>query len=159
LVDHHASQCGFCTPGFVMSLFAGYQQEVKSGRNALATLLAGNLCRCTGYSAITNAAEKALGARVGKNCFDARERQLIDRLRQIERRQSVHVVSDGRRYFAPRSLDEAAWLFKRHPKATLVAGATDVGLFVTKQHRRLDTLIDLGKIEELARISRSEGGL
>ena len=159
MVDHHASQCGFCTPGFVMSLFAGYQEELKPERNVIDTLLAGNLCRCTGYTAIINAAEKALGPRVGKNCFAARERQLIDQLRQIKHGEDVHVESDGRRYIAPNSIDKLARLLRRYPKATLVAGATDVGLFVTKQHRRLDTLIDLGKVKELARISHNKNGL
>src|SRR5690348_10952136 len=60
MVDHHASQCGFCTPGFVMSLFAGGREGVTPERTAIATLLAGNLCRCTGYTAIIQAAEQAL---------------------------------------------------------------------------------------------------
>jgi len=80
-------------------------------------------------------------------------------LRKIHRREGVHVESDGRRYIAPSSIDELTRLLKRYPKATLVAGATDVGLLVTKQHRRLDTVIDLGKVKELARISHDRNGL
>jgi xanthine dehydrogenase small subunit len=159
MVDHHASQCGFCTPGFVMSLFAGYQEELNPERDVIDTLLAGNLCRCTGYSAIIKAAEKALGPRSGGNCFAARERQLVGRLRQIKRGDGLHVELDRRRYIAPKSIDELARLLRRYPKATLVAGATDVGLLVAKQHRRLDTLIDLGKVKELARISHGRNGL
>src|SRR5262249_44558490 len=150
MVDHHASQCGFCTPGIVMSLFAGSRQQAEPERNAIDTLLAGNLCRCTGYTAIINAAENALGAPHGKDRFAARERQLIDRLPRIKRRDSIRIEADGRRYFAPGSAAELAGLLRRHPEAILVAGATDVGLFVTKQHRRLDTVIDLGKVKELA---------
>src|SRR5262249_55477804 len=160
MVDHHASQCGFCTPGFVMSLFAGHQEGVKPERTAVDTLLAGNLCRCTGYTAIINAATKALGSPPKKkDCFAERERQLIERLRQIRRREGIHIESSGRRYFAPVSVDELVRLLGRHPRATLVAGATDIGLLVAKQHRRLDTVIDLGKVKELARISRSKNGL
>ena len=159
MVDHHASQCGFCTPGFVMSLFAGGREGAPPERSAIDTLLAGNLCRCTGYTAIIRAAEQALRSQAGNDRFAARERQLIDRLRRIRRRDSVCIEADGRRYFAPGSVDELAGLLRRHPGATLVAGATDVGLFVTKQHRRLDTVIDLGKVKELARISRGKAGL
>src|SRR5262249_42791043 len=159
MVDHHASQCGFCTPGFVMSLFAGCREGATSERSAIDTLLAGNLCRCTGYTAIIRAAEQSLRSHAGKDRFVARERQLIDRLRQIRRRDSICIEADGRRYFAPGSADELARLLRRHPAATLVAGATDVGRFVTKQHRRLDTVIDLGKVKELARISRGKAGL
>src|SRR5262249_15601032 len=122
MVDHHASQCGFCTPGFVMSLFAGSRAQAKPERTAIDTLLAGHLCRCTGYTAIINAAEKALGSRPGKDRFAARERVLIDRLRQIKRRDSIRIEADGRRYFAPGSADELAELLRRHPGATLVAG-------------------------------------
>src|SRR5262249_1670894 len=92
-------------------------------------------------------------------CFAERERQLIERLRQIRRREGIHIESSGRRYFAPVSVDELVRLLGRHPRATLVAGATDIGLLVAKQHRRLDTLIDLGKVKELARIWRSKNGL
>jgi xanthine dehydrogenase small subunit len=159
MASHNASQCGFCTPGFVMSLFAGYQQNCASNRSTIDTLLAGNLCRCTGYTAIIDAAKSVLEKKSTENCFAARERKIIELLRKIKREEGIHLEGEGRSYIAPGSINELTRVLRRHPKAIIVAGATDVGLFVTKQGLRIDTLVDLGKVKELGKISHTQKGL
>ena len=145
LVDHHGSQCGFCTPGFVMSLFALHKAERAPGRAVINDAIAGNLCRCTGYRPIIDAG-LAMGKHGGNDQFSAREKQTARLLRSIRRKATFAYRANGRRYFAPTSEDELAALYKKHPDAILLAGGTDLGLLVTKQHRDLGTLIALGGI-------------
>ncbi len=167
MVECHGSQCGFCTPGFVMSLFAMYKSEPEPSRARINDVLAGNLCRCTGYRPIIEAARKmyrrqadpASGNGGGPWTHQSwspadraeaspGEREIIERLRSIQRPGTLHLR--GRRtYFAPTHLADAAELARRHPDATLLAGGTDVGLWITKLHRDLDTIIYLGDVEEL----------
>jgi xanthine dehydrogenase small subunit len=151
MVDCHASQCGFCTPGFVMSLFALYETESVPSRQRIEDVLAGNLCRCTGYRPIVTAAEKAYEHRQGASLV-AREKETAALLRSIARRDTLVLEHSGRRFFAPRTLDALAVLVERHPEAHLLAGGTDIGLWVTKQHRDLDTVIYLGGVSELRRV-------
>jgi xanthine dehydrogenase small subunit len=153
MVECHASQCGFCTPGFVMSLYALYESEGRPNRGRLDDVLAGNLCRCTGYKPIVEAARRAYDLGGGPAGADARER-LLEQLRQLRRLPGDALVlqHEGRRFFAPRALDEACELLGRHPGAHLLAGGTDVGLWVTKAHRALETVLYLGEVEELRRI-------
>ena len=154
MVDCHGSQCGFCTPGFVMSLFALYH-EPRSGdldRRHIDDALAGNLCRCTGYGPIIAAAARMKDI-AGKDRFDDGEAETVRVLKalQVEPVPAIE-TADGRRWFAPRRVEALAELLLRLPDACLLAGATDVGLWVTKQHRRLDPVIYLGEVEELQRL-------
>ncbi len=152
MVDCHASQCGFCTPGFVMSLFALYESETTPpARARIDDVLAGNLCRCTGYRPIVAAAERAYA--YGESRDGAAAASIAALLRSIARRDTLALEHDGRRFFAPRTVDALAELVERHPEAHLLAGGTDLGLWVTKQHRRLDTLIHLGGVEGLDAIA------
>ncbi|WP_374655803.1 xanthine dehydrogenase small subunit [Dongia sp.] len=145
MVDAHASQCGFCTPGIVMSLFARYKNAKADDAQQTADALAGNLCRCTGYGPVIKAAELSLAARVPDR-FDIAHADTLAILRHI----APAKVAPG--YFAPRSTVELAELYAAHPDATLVAGGTDVGLWVTKQQRRLDPIISLGAVADLKEI-------
>jgi xanthine dehydrogenase small subunit len=158
MIDAHASQCGFCTPGFVMSVFAGCQHGVEPTRTAIDDLLAGNLCRCTGYSAIIAAARKSLSRRT-PHVFAARERRYIDLLGQLHSDDSIAVEEDGRRFLAPSTSDELAEILANERDPILVAGGTDVGLLVTKQNRRPDTIVHLGRVRELSRLARTQQGL
>ncbi|MHA1536485.1 MAG: xanthine dehydrogenase small subunit, partial [Alphaproteobacteria bacterium] len=156
LVDHHGSQCGFCTPGFVMSLFALYKAETKPRRASINDAVAGNLCRCTGYRPIIDAG-LAMGKPGADDQFAAREKQTARLLRSIRRKETFGYQANGHRYFAPTCEDELAALYRKYPKAHLLAGGTDLGLLVTKQHRDLDTLIALGGVAGM-RYAKRQGG-
>jgi xanthine dehydrogenase small subunit len=158
MVDHHGSQCGFCTPGFVMSLFALYKTDPKPSRRAIDDALAGNLCRCTGYRPIVAAAEAMYDAAADSDWLRqpatrdqrfAPPTERIEALRALQRDASLQFTTAGRAFFAPHSGDELAGLLANQPDATLLAGGTDVGLWVTKQHRELETVIYTGRVAEL----------
>jgi xanthine dehydrogenase small subunit len=165
LADGHGSQCGFCTPGFVMSLFALYKTRIAPDRAAVNDALAGNLCRCTGYRPIVEAgrAMYALGAAIppaqqdgvralagSKSRAAAKaESGLARALKALKRRKGLALQHDNGAFHAPRTLDALAALRERFPEARLLAGGTDVGLWVTKQHRRLGDIIYLGNVAEL----------
>jgi xanthine dehydrogenase small subunit len=152
MVESHGSQCGYCTPGFVMSLFALFHQGGSPDRQTIDDALAGNLCRCTGYGPIIAAAERM--AEIGSGDRFSREAGKTAAALTALRHDDVSRIEagDGRRYFAPRRIGDLAALVLEHPQACLLAGGTDVGLWVTKQHRRLDPVIYLGDVAELRQI-------
>jgi len=153
MVDQHGSQCGFCTPGFIMSLFAMYHSgtERDAKRSEIDSGLAGNLCRCTGYAPIVRAAEQALKAG-RKDRFTETDKDNIAQLKSIQSPATLEIDTGTGKFYAPRSIDELCTLLQNHPQAVMVAGATDVGLWVTKQMRKLDTVIYLGEVAELNQI-------
>jgi len=152
MIETHGSQCGFCTPGFVMSLFALFHSGGPVDRPRIDDALAGNLCRCTGYGPIIDAARRMreLGT---TDRFDARERTTAGTLRRLRKKKRMALEGDGRRCFMPKHADELAEILETHPPAYILAGGTDVGLWVTKQHRRLDPIVYLGEVEELRRLT------
>lgn len=158
MVDQHGSQCGFCTPGFVMSLFSMFHHQTHQAitREQTELGLAGNLCRCTGYAPIVRAAEQALTA--GRtDRFTLKEAQRISQLKDIQgssclvfgETRTETGSEQHRACYAPKSLETLCKLLQEHPNATMVAGATDVGLWVTKKLRQLHTIIYLGEVAEL----------
>jgi len=158
MLEQHGSQCGFCTPGFVMSLFAMFHQDPEHAveRATIDLGLAGNLCRCTGYAPIVRAAEQALTAQRSDR-FTAQEAGTADRLKSIQSSAALALNDAGRWFYAPRTVAELCELRAAHPQAVLVAGATDVGLKVTKQNLRPDAVIYLGCIDELQQIGDQIG--
>ncbi|WP_245410951.1 xanthine dehydrogenase small subunit [Microvirga flavescens] len=152
MVKNHGSQCGFCTPGIVMSLFTLYQHAPRPvSRETVNDTLVGNLCRCTGYRPILDAALEA--------CADAPADSFTAML--SERAAQLAAITDGRDVFvgdatsffaAPASEDALAKLYANHPDATLVAGSTDVGLWITKAMMDLKKIIWLGRVAGLDRI-------
>ena len=159
MVECHGSQCGFCTPGFVMSLVACYDQHQAAGtrptRQALADDLSGNLCRCTGYRPILAA---------GLRMFDLDPPVAVGDGATLAALQSL--VADAPLYYAaghgfhaPSTLDELATLRAELPQARLLAGGTDVGLWVNKQFRDLGEVIYLGQVDELKAITVADGEL
>lgn len=154
LVECHASQCGFCTPGFVMSLLALYESEAAPSRERLDEVLAGNLCRCTGYRPIVAAAGAAYAGGHAPR-LAAEEARFAALLRSIAREGTLALAHKGRRFYAPRTLEALRELLERHPDARLVAGGTDVGVEVTKAHRRLGVVVSLTSIDALRVVSTS----
>ncbi len=158
MVDRHGSQCGFCTPGFVMSLYGRTIGAGGTSGEALEDVIAGNLCRCTGYGPILEAG-RSLAPVPRDDGETAALLRTIDRVEPLALATSDPLHAAARHWFAPRTLDELAALREAHPQARLLAGATDVGLWVTKQHRRLDAIIWLGEIAPLRRCEESAAGL
>jgi xanthine dehydrogenase small subunit len=167
LVDCHGSQCGFCTPGFAMSLAACYERHCEAGtrptRQQLADELSGNLCRCTGYRPILDAGERMFELPPAR--LDTAP--IAAALRELARQPPLHYAAPHPAapqrapdsFHAPRTLDELAALREAHPDARLLAGSTDVGLWVTKQFRDLPRLIHVGDVDELKRIEERDGTL
>ncbi len=165
LVACHASQCGFCTPGFAMTLTACYEQHQARGtrpdRQALADALAGNLCRCTGYRPILEAGERMFDAEPQRLDLEGIAAQLrtlrADTPLQYE---APRAAGDGapQRFLRPRSLDELAHLRETLPGARLLAGSTDIGLWVNKQFRELGDILYLGDVDGLRGITTAADG-
>jgi xanthine dehydrogenase small subunit len=155
MVQCHASQCGFCTPGFVMSLFGMYQNHVLQGetitRELAQTELSGNLCRCTGYRPILEAAQQMASLPTVRLDHPA----IIRQLAQIQ----PPTPDADSAYQMPSTLVELLTARASQPKAQLVAGCTDVGLWVNKLHKQFDTVIDVSRVAELRRIEQHAGSL
>jgi xanthine dehydrogenase small subunit len=152
LVECHGSQCGFCTPGFVMSLWSMYlkQDGQQPTRCQVNDALSGNLCRCTGYRPIIDAAMRM--GELPRVDFD--RAAVAAQLAPLQRDALATYSAAGQHFHAPRTFDELAALRAAHPKATLLAGSTDVGLWVTKQMRELGDIIYLGHVAALKTIRR-----
>lgn len=169
MVECHGSQCGFCTPGFVMSLWSTYEHHqacnTLPSRQQLADDLSGNLCRCTGYRPILDA---------GQRMFDLPAATLdtapvVSALQGLQADQGLHYVAVNRQvdgspqrvdhFHAPRTLEALAALREAHPQAQLLAGSTDVGLWVNKQFKQLGDIVYVGDVEELKRIEEKDGEL
>jgi xanthine dehydrogenase small subunit len=152
MVACHGSQCGFCTPGFVMSLFGIYQNHVRRGETVTRELaqeeLSGNLCRCTGYRPILDAAQTMRHWPAD----EIDETALLVQLNAVTPAQAGFV--GGTSYMQPKSMDELLMLRSQHPQAQIVAGCTDVGLWVTKMHMSLPQVLDITRVAELRRIER-----
>jgi xanthine dehydrogenase small subunit len=167
LVECHGSQCGFCTPGFAMSLAACYERHCEAGtqptRQQLADELSGNLCRCTGYRPILDAGQRMFELPPAR--LDTKT--LAAALRELAQQPALHYAAPnpaapGRApdlFHAPRTLGELAALREAKPEARLLAGSTDIGLWVTKQFRDLPELIYVGEVDELKRIEERDGHL
>jgi xanthine dehydrogenase small subunit len=158
MIDHHASQCGFCTPGFVMSLFAMYLNRSQADREQVVETLAGNLCRCTGYRPIIDAGMRQDNYPAPERWSreDAQSAERLDRLQRLARDRDAGGSLHYSGYHAPRTLDELSAALLTQPDTLVLAGGTDIGLMVTKQLRDLPALIFLGDVPELAAIEERQ---
>jgi xanthine dehydrogenase small subunit len=152
MVNTNGSQCGYCTPGFIMALFSLYKNSDHPAREAIDDALTGNLCRCTGYRSIVEAASEAC-LHAGVDHFTMDEPRILRLLRSISA-ESVRIQTERQRYLRPVTLGEALSLKHQHPGAIVVCGATDVALRVTKSHDLLSEILDLSDVPELRTISR-----
>jgi len=161
MVDHHGSQCGFCTPGIVASLHGLWLAEPEPTEADIERALQGNLCRCTGYEPIVKAAIAAAKTIPSEDNdrLVAAYAETVERLTAFADGARVTVGSDRGTTFLPADLDDLAELYEAHPDATIIAGCTDVGLWVTKQMRDIAPVIHLGHLEDLKQISLDETGV
>ena len=153
MVENHASQCGFCTPGFVMSIFSLYHNSKGAvTREQVNNWLAGNLCRCTGYRPIVDAAIAAC-AKSRRDRFAVHSGDTAGLLSFLADGDDILVGDEDRFIAAPGTIDSLASLYEQHPTATIVSGATDVGLWITKQMRDLPKIILTGRARGLDHIA------
>lgn len=158
MVDCHGSQCGFCTPGFIMSLFALQKNSTGFDKGATLEALAGNLCRCTGYRPIIDAAEQAC-CQKQPDQFDAFEADTVTRLKAIAPRETAELNSGDKRCLVPLTVADLADLYTANPEARLLAGGTDLALEVTQFHRELPVMIYVGHIEDMKRIEVTDSAI
>lgn len=151
MVDENATQCGFCTPGFIMSIFALYQQDKQVNREQVIHALSGNLCRCTGYKTIISAALAACNQSKNVN-EQVHNEQISKQLIQIQESQQA----GSNTLHLPNSRQTLAACIQQYPEASLVAGSTDLALLSTQQLQTLPSLISLSYVPELKKISVSE---
>ena len=156
MVDHHGSQCGFCTPGFVMSLYGLWMRDPDPSQTAIEKALQGNLCRCTGYAPIIRAGKaiSTYGSPQGDPLW-AERIALKGKIKAISDGTRVELGEGASRIIVPASLDDFAAVYEANPTATIVAGATDVGLWVTKLMRSIGPVIFIGHLQELRRIAEN----
>ncbi|MFO0991325.1 MAG: xanthine dehydrogenase small subunit [Hyphomicrobiales bacterium] len=155
MVEEHGSQCGFCTPGFVMSLFTLYQMPGKVERQQVVDHIAGNLCRCTGYRPIVDAALKSCSG-APRDRWARGASGTIAQLAPLDDGEDLFIASKEGFFAAPATEAGLIDLTREHPGATFVAGSTDVGLWLTKQMRSLDKIVYLGRIREMRSIVSAE---
>ena len=154
IVDEHGSQCGFCTPGFVMSLFAMSKNKIGAERSAVVENIDGNLCRCTGYRPIIDAGVSVLDQSFADE-FDNNTQQTLATLKGI---QPANISSEGNdNFFVPETIEDLAQLTHENPEARLLAGGTDLGLDVTQGLQTLEKVIYIGRVKALKKITETEG--
>ena len=159
LVETHGSQCGFCTPGFVMSLYALWLENPKPDRAAIEKSLQGNLCRCTGYAPIVEAGVKLAQSKASTDRLNTERDHIISQLKSIESGKRITVGGAAPQAIVPASASDLAEVLDAHQNATIVAGATDVGLWVTKMGRDIAPAVFINHLTELHEIGDNDDGL
>ena len=154
LVKYHGSQCGFCTPGFVMSLFSMFKNYTKLKKDIIKDSISGNLCRCTGYQPIIKAA-KSLSAKNKIDHFYKNKKKTISQLKKIQNK-SIAIYKRDKRYFAPRYISEFKKILKKNANSYLLSGGTDLSLLVTKDRKDINSIIYMNSIKELNYIKNNK---
>lgn len=159
MVNSFGSQCGYCTPGFIMSLFAIYKNHNNPSREVIDDSLSGNLCRCTGYQQILEAAFNGCNKN-GIDHFSENEELTLKILKEIGRNKTMIMLgTEKQAYFRPFTLDEALMLRKNYKNAIVINGATDIALKQTKKNEILSEIIDLSGVDELKIYDEEENGI
>ena len=153
MVNYHGSQCGFCTPGFVMALFSMFKQYSKFNNDIINDSIAGNLCRCTGYQPIIKAA-KSLKNKNKIDCFSKNIKNTIKLLKKIHYK-SITIYNREKRYFAPRYVQELKKILKKNVNADFLSGGTDLSLGITKERKDINSIIYMNSIRELNYINNN----
>lgn len=157
LASHHGAQCGFCTPGIVMALMALYKNHDHPSRPIIEDALTGNLCRCTGYRPIVEAAAHAC-VHGRRDHFSNGEAGIAELICSIPRA-SLAIRSGQQSYYQPIDLGEALILKAEHPTAVVVGGATDVALRVTKRHESLEEVLDVSRVPQLGEFEENDSAV
>ena len=147
MIKYHGSQCGFCTPGFVMSLFAMYKNFSSYNSENIKDSISGNLCRCTGYRPIIDAA-KSLNNVSRSDKFNKNKKKTLNLLKKI-RMENLSLKNGNKKYFSPKSINELQKIIKKNPNPIFLSGATDLSLNVTKERKEINNIISLNSIKEL----------
>ena len=147
MVKYHGSQCGFCTPGFVMSLFSMYKNHNSYNNELINDSIAGNLCRCTGYRPIIDAA-KSLNKIDKSDQFKKNKKNIIKLLKKINLK-NISIENKGKKYFSPRTIKELKKVIKKNSNSHFLSGGTDLSLIVTKERKDINNIINLQAIDEL----------
>ena len=147
MVKFHGSQCGFCTPGFVMSLFSMYKNHNSYNSDLIKDTISGNLCRCTGYRPIVDAA-KSLNKVDFKDNFFKNKKKTVKILKKINSK-NLSIINKDKKYFSPSTISELKKIIIRNPKSQFLNGGTDLSLIVTKERKDINTIINLKSIKEL----------
>ncbi|MEP4561540.1 MAG: xanthine dehydrogenase small subunit, partial [Nitratireductor sp.] len=158
MVDFHGSQCGFCTPGFVMSLYALWMRRADPTEADIEKALQGNLCRCTGYQPIVKAALAISSyGRVDSDVLAGERARVEAALNAFRDGARVEIGQDGQRLVIPASVDDLAAVLEAEPTATIVAGSTDVGLWVTKFMREIAPVVFIAHLDALHAMTEKDG--
>ncbi|MYM59261.1 xanthine dehydrogenase small subunit [Vibrio sp. OCN044] len=158
MVEYHGSQCGYCTPGFIMSMFALVKNKPSANKQEIIESLAGNLCRCTGYRSILDAGLSLRSNQPLVDHFSANEKSTISQLKRLNQ-ESASLTYGELKAYLPRTMKELAQIYSVNPSAKLVAGGTDLALEVTQQHKKIETLICLHLVEDMKVCFEKEGML
>ena len=145
MVNYHGSQCGFCTPGFVMALFSMYKKYSKFKDDIIKDSISGNLCRCTGYQPIIKAAKSLENQ---SDHFSISQQNTINLLKKISSR-SLSIYQNDQKYFAPRNIRELKKILKKNINAVLLSGGTDLSLRVTKERKNINSIIYMNSVKGL----------
>ncbi|MCW8330963.1 xanthine dehydrogenase small subunit [Photobacterium sp. SDRW27] len=155
LVNHHGSQCGYCTPGIIMSMFALSKNRPQADKQDVLESLSGNLCRCTGYRPIIDAALSLSTTAPYQDSFTRQMQSTIDKLNSINN-EPASLQLNNQSCFSPATTDELAELLLAHPHARIVAGGTDLALEVTQHHREIEILVDICRIKDMKCINETD---
>ncbi|PSW06955.1 xanthine dehydrogenase small subunit [Photobacterium lipolyticum] len=148
LVDFHGSQCGYCTPGIIMSMFALSKNRPQADKQDVLEFLSGNLCRCTGYRPIIDAALSLCKKAPYQDQFAEQVQSTIDKLNSISNEPAT-LQFNNLSSFSPATINELAELLQAYPHAHIVAGGTDLAVDVTQRHREIESLIDVSRVMDM----------
>ena len=147
MVKFHGSQCGFCTPGFVMSLFSMFKNNKSYETELIKDSISGNLCRCTGYRPIIDAA-KSLNKVQKKDQFSKNRNKVIKLLKKINSK-NIYINSEDKKFFSPKTIKDLKNIIRKNSNSNFLAGGTDLSLKVTKERKEIPCIINLKEVKEL----------
>ena len=157
MIKYHGSQCGFCTPGFVMSLFAMYKNFSSYNNERIYDSISGNLCRCTGYRPIVDAA-KSLNNISRLDQFYSNRKKTLKLLKKIDSK-NLSFKNGNKKYFSPKNINQLKKVIKENPNSIFLSGGTDLSLQVTKERKEINNIISLNSIKELKFIKEKNGNI